>query len=338
MTAAAKLSGVFGVFAVALACSRPEPSQAREPQAPPSTRVRGPAVRAPAPVGLARLVPVTVSASSTRSSSKGTAPEPWRVFDAVEWPQGGLVESSWCNSNDASGHSESLTIRFAQPTEVGKISIRVQTAGDREDDFFRPIGEFIEVRLDDTSPLPVRHDDDGWHGDPQGRLASTIKVTVLADGQGQRQSDVCVNEVRFERISAVPVAGFWPLPDLSQAVAMAQKSFEACDPSLLASVRYPLSLMDQMYDEDGNVEFGKKIATSKKLRSFCERMPKVVGTWVKADAYIPFPGDSLGEVRVFAGKLGEQWFMWTFDMHAGLWRLRGIELLANMTDELPGSP
>jgi hypothetical protein len=317
------------------------PADAGQPTPPPDASPTP--SKPPGPQGLARLVPAKVSATSSRKGRK-QAFAPWRAFDEIHTQGVNPSLTAWCEGARGSSLGERLAIEFAEPIDVGQITVEVGTP---DDEGFSASGLGVEIRLDGKGePLTPKETDGGWIADAAGQAATSITFTIATD---TGKEPACIPEIRFSRVSVVPVAKLGPLPDLDKAVQEAQKAFETCDATALAKARYPFTVThsdgtdgiqrDSTSDRPGAMlRSGPSVnkLNKSKLLSWCAAVSSEdeMGPWKKAPLHLPFRGRALGNVLVYAGlvTVDEAWFMWRFEIHRGSWRLRGVELLGGASN------
>ncbi len=304
--------------------------------------------------GIQRLLQVEVEASSTRKGGVRYKDRfaARKVFDEVPgWPDGGFL-TGWCEGKKGVSTGETLTIRFAQPTNVGRISFQFgQPAGKTNSndalglypDGLAPDDTGIEVRLDGNAALPL-HETSTESPDLKTMLVADsgkTLVTTVTFTITDTSSDVhhCISEILFSERTAVLTKGFdKPLSaGLEKLAAKTRDGFASCDPAWAKALRFPIDTLssDSSSGYSGNLRTTLK--SKKALLESCSTAgwnvpPEDDRLFASAKVLTPYPGPKRGSVMVYLGQMEddlETWVLGLFVHTKKGWRLSEFYYLAD---------
>lgn len=348
------------------ASAAPPPSPSSEPvpapqvgSTPPPTEVSSVPLE-PTLQGIQRLVQVEVEASSSRTGGARHKDQfaPRKVFDEVPgWADGGFL-TAWCEGKKGASAGEALTVRFAEPTEIGRISFQFgQPAGDPHSndasglypDGLAPDDTGIEVRIDGNAPLPLTETPTEYPYLETMLMADAGKtpVTTVTFTITDTSSDVhhCISEILFSKHTAVVTKRFGkPLPPGLEKLAVdTRDGFASCDPAWAKAVSFPIGTLssDSSSGYSGNLR--AKIKTKKALLDSCNTAgwnvpPEDGREFARAKVLTPYPGAKQGSVLVYLGEQDAEMPTWVLGLFVPTkkgWRLSDIYYLADRGDHDP---
>ncbi len=340
------------------AAAKPEHTSATTPDEKPAPKAAADAAPTPpksksAVTGISRLKAATVTASSKRRG-KGAAYAPWRAFDEIA---GGTEDrlTGWCEGAKGSGKGESLTLTFAEPVDVGQITVELATPMDRLR--FAPIGNTsaLEIRIDGSeAPLAIDKDsDDNLVANASSRPTSSITFTLKNEDDDDH---TCILDVRFANTTVIVVDKLAPLPpDLERLTAETSTAFETCNLKALSNIRYPFEVTSSdasdgvgMTNNAGQiVRSGAAVHRYRnlgKLTKECRELfanKETPTTLTSAKVFTPHPGPTPGSVLVYAGTRQPEddmdyWLLWHFELRGKAWFLKGVLFLGDYGTHVPG--